>query len=192
MLKKLFLLTIIASVIAPNLSFADKVCLRSKLKNGKIRNTTKIVPTGSSCPRGFTVLIDTKAPEASSLISGPQGPQGPQGLPGAQGPQGPQGAQGIQGVPGYTGITLAFGESDAVDSSSPKSGFAECPPGTYVIGGSGGVTEGFGQPADKTIAITYSGVPPFNLSRYIVRAYETTAVATNWRISVTALCVPNQ
>ena len=188
MLKKLLLLTIIASVTTPTLSYGDKVCLRSVLKKGKIRNSTKIVATGSSCPRGFTVILDTKSPEAASLITGPQGPQGlqgVQGVPGAQGPQGPQ------GIPGYAGITLAFGESDAIDSSSPKSAFAECPPGTYPIGGSGGATEGLGQAADKTIAISYSGVPPFNLSRYVIRAYETAPVATNWRVSVIAMCIPN-
>lgn len=187
MIKKLFLTLIFATLALPTYSFADKVCLRSILKNGKIKTSTKIVPTGTACPKGYTLILDSKAPEAATLLSGPQGPQGPQGL---QGIQGIQGIQGPQGVPGYAGITLAFGES-AVDSNSPKFAYADCPSGTQVIGGHGGVTEGLGQFANQNIAISYATVPVFSNSSFVVRAYETSAVATNWRVNAVALCVPN-
>ncbi len=180
MFKKFLVFFLLLGMVCSSAASADKLCLKSVVnKRGKIKHTTKVVPEGSACPKRFVPLLDNEASDSAVAITGPQGPQGEQGL---------QGPQGLQGTPGYAGITLEFGYS-ANNSDSPKVAYANCPSGKSVIGGHGGVIEGFGVAANQTIAISYASVPILSNS-FAVRAYETTAVGSNWQVVSVAMCVP--
>jgi hypothetical protein len=77
----------------------------------------------------------------------------------------------------------------ATDSNTPKSTSAECPVGTTVIGGSVTIDDGSGG-NPGAVAISGSGLGGF-LNGWFASAYETSAVAGNWEIVVTALCMRN-
>jgi hypothetical protein len=159
--------------------FADKVCLKSSIRKGKIRHSTKVVTSGARCPSGFSSILDSKSPATAALLTGPQGPQGVQGPQGIQGPQGAAGPE----------ITLAFGTS-ASDSTSPKHANATCPSGKVVIGGYGGAIEGLGIPTSQKIAISYASVPPFVSNYFRVDGFEAEATSASWQIVAVAMCVP--
>ena len=205
LLKSVLLLSAAALLLNSTYAFSDTLCLRSTItKKGKVKNSATTAVGSAKCPRGFMALFS--APQLSDVsvdgapgiqgATGPQGPEGPQGSSGpqgAQGPQGPQGSQGAQGIQGPSGgdaIFVASGVSALADSSSPKTAAAECPVGSTVLIGSGGVYEGLGIPFNGPVAISYSSVVPLSNSHF-VRAYETTATGANWQVVAFALCRPN-
>ncbi len=183
MSKRIILLAFL-SLVSPTLLFADKLCLKSALKNGKIKNSVKTVATGTKCPRGFTTLLDSSDKSMTNILTGPQGPTGPVG------PKGDKGNVGPQGVPGYLGLQVVVDFSDT-NSVSPKSARADCPAGTQVITGSGGALDGLGVPTSLKIAISHSSVPALSNS-FLVQAYETEATSSNWFVHAVAVCRPNQ
>lgn len=188
----LFLFTGLALLLgAAEVVSADQLCLRSALRNGKVRHSIVSVPDGALCPRRTVAIVTPQS--LQGLVSqglqgmkgdtGPQGPIGPQGVPGPQGPIGPQGPA---GSPGPT-FTIAFAETDS-NSESPKTTIAQCPSGTQVIGGHAGVVVGLGEVANLPVALSYAMVPVFS-NGYRARAYETSATASNWWLQVFAICV---
>jgi hypothetical protein len=77
-------------------------------------------------------------------------------------------------------------ETTALDSSSPKTMTAQCPVGTTVIGGSAIIDDG--SAADPgPVALGYDGLGVF-LDGWHARAYETSAIAGSWQLTVTAIC----
>lgn len=71
--SKLAMALSLALLTSAELSYAEFVCLKSSIVKGKIKN--KVVSATSSCPKGFTKLLDSL-----SLLA-----VGPQGAPGADG-----------------------------------------------------------------------------------------------------------
>lgn len=78
-------------------------------------------------------------------------------------------------------------EATALDSNSPKSVSAQCPVGTTVIGGSAIIDDGSGGDPGP-VALAYDGLGVF-LDGWHARAYETSAIAGSWQLTVTAICV---
>lgn len=205
MFKYLSLIILFSILTFPDKAFSNTSCIQSRLVKGKILNRVIKAKAGKKCPKGtvpvYSAIINqgVAGPEGSVGIQGitgtqgPKGDTGPAGPVGAQGivgPQGPIGAAGLQGIAGDTRITLEFSYS-ASNSVSPKTAFANCPVGTKVIGGYGGVVEGFGVAADQKVAISYSAVPLFSNSTFAVRAFEPVDIATNWQVLAVAMCIPN-
>jgi hypothetical protein len=73
------------------------------------------------------------------------------------------------------------------DSNSPKSVSAQCPVGTTVIGGSAIIDDGSGGDPGP-VALAYDGLGVF-LNGWHARAYETSAIAGSWQLTVTTICV---
>ena len=155
-------------------AFADIVCLKSKLKNGRIRNITKTIPENTSCPKRFAKIFSA----AQNGLQGPQGVQGPRG------PQGPEGAEANVNVDDFT---VVFAETNDKSSTDSKSLGIECPSGTQMFSCSGGVEDGLGVPSSLPVAISYSGVNRFG--NCTIRAFETTSTSGGWGIFGTALCI---
>jgi hypothetical protein len=82
---------LVSSFLSVSICSADKLCLKSTLNNKtlKIKNTKVIA---STCPRGYTELVDT------SIFKGDIGDTGPKG---AKGDAGVQGAKGDNGASAY-------------------------------------------------------------------------------------------
>jgi hypothetical protein len=161
-------------------------------------------------PRGVAGRAGAAGP------AGPSGPQGPQGAQGDTGPQGPAGLSGVDGggaalgegsvgsthiadgsvtadklAPGVLGVSgletqIVVAESDA-DSTTPKNVSAGCPAGKTLIGGGAGVVEGLGVPFTGPVALSFSNA--FIGGSWRARAYETSATASNWRLTVYAYCL---
>lgn len=102
-----------------------------------------------------TIQLRDLSPAAIRALRGQGGEQGPQGPPGPAGPQGPPGAKGEQGPPGPTGakgsfdpakLTWVWGEQVTVQAGVAAYPYAECPEGSFVIGGGYGVVAGDIQP----------------------------------------------
>jgi hypothetical protein len=168
------IILVCVAFVSTNIALADTVCLRSVLKNGKIRNKVRLVAGDASCPRGFTQIV-------SSSLPGLQGPQGPQG---ATGPQGPQGA--AADVDQQDFVFVADETADKT-STDLKQLYVSCPSGTRLMSCSGGVETGLGVPATLPVAFSYTGTTRFGDCYF--RAYETTATASNWSIFGYATCV---
>ncbi len=100
---KIFLILVCISPSLPTSGFADKICLRTTIKNNKVVTSKKTVSSSQKCPKNFTELLD------SALLTGPQGATGPQGVAGPQGIAGPQGAKGDTGSQGADGPQGAVG-----------------------------------------------------------------------------------
>lgn len=175
---------------AADVAMAEQLCLRSGIRNGKVRHSLVSVPDGAMCPRRTVAIVTPQSLEGvigqglqgMKGDPGPQGPVGPQGAPGQQGPVGPQGPA---GSPGPT-FSVAFALSDS-NSISPKSASAQCPAGTQVIGGHAGVVVGLGEVANLPVAISYATVPALS-NGFIARAYETSDTASSWALRVVAIC----
>jgi hypothetical protein len=71
-----------------NISYAEKICLKSKVAGNQVKHKTITVASSAACPNGTIQIIDTVT---LSGAPGLQGAQGLQGLQGAQGAQGPTG-----------------------------------------------------------------------------------------------------
>lgn len=84
-MKKLVTLLLLSGAISTS-AFGDLVCAKvtAKLRNDKVKPklTTQTVQ-GSSCPKGFTAIVDTSA--LATAVQGPQGIPGNDGVPGADG-----------------------------------------------------------------------------------------------------------
>ena len=120
---------------------------------------------------------------------GPQGPIGPEGPEGEAGPAGPAGTAGVQGPPGLSDLEMVS-ESSALDSDSPKHVAVDCPPGKAAIDGSADIEGGkAGVAPDVTSDIVLDRIKAAaGLDRMQVSAYESPAVASNWRVTVWATC----
>jgi len=200
-IKKFLLISCLISIISPE-SFADKICLKSVIKKGKIKNSTKTVQNGKACPRGFSVILDTQSPQIATAINGSQGAkgeqgvqgeQGPQGIQGVQGIQGPKGEQGIQGIPGQAGgdQIIVVTKVTGPNSISPKSEFLTCPAGYEVLGGNAGLIHQLLTPYDGPVVISLAApVPNPSADTFQVRAHEITDTADNWGFYITAMCRP--
>jgi hypothetical protein len=173
--------TIVILCATTSLVRADTVCLKSRLKSGKIINTAKTVAEGASCPAGFTALLSTSAYE---------GAQGPQGPTGATGPTGMTGVSGSSATVNISSFKLVFGETSDKGSTAEKSVFVACPVGYTTIACHGGIEEGLGVPTNDKIALSYNGTTRFGDCFF--RGYETEPVATNWSVLGFALCVPDK
>lgn len=75
-------------------AFADVVCGKVTLKNGKAKFSTQTLAT-TTCPKGFTLILDTS--KVAVTVTGPTGLQGATGLQGTTGPQGITGSDGVDG-----------------------------------------------------------------------------------------------
>ena len=82
---------------------------------------------------------------------------------------------------------ISHTEFSPFDSSSPKSLSAACPVGTTVVAGSATVDDGSGGDPGP-VALASNGLQLF-LDGWHARAYETTAIATQWELVVTTICV---
>jgi len=160
---------------------ADTVCLKSTIKDGKVKNSVRSVVEGKRCPRGFIPLVNATKFVQSSGVQGLQGPQG------ATGPQGPQGPQGPAGSVTTSNLSIITGNTD-INSNSPKILYIECPIGTTLISCNGGIEEGFGLPTSKKIALSYSGIN--RIGDCVIRGFEPTEIADNWALFGAATCVP--
>jgi hypothetical protein len=114
--KRIYLAMFLGSsvLIAASTAFAEKVCVRNKLKKSKVMTTTVVVGSSEQCPKKYTPLFDTTlltGINGQNGLTGPQGPIGPQGPDGAQGPQGLDGVQGPQGPAGPIGPQGQIGAS---------------------------------------------------------------------------------
>lgn len=158
-----------------------------------------------------------KGPRGLVGPAGASGPQGPQGAQGETGPQGPAGVSGGGGeggttlgpssvgsehiaagsittdklAPGVLGVNglqtqIVVAES-AADSTTPKNVAAGCPGDKMLIGGGAGVVEGLGVPFTGPVALSFSNA--FIGNSWRARAYETSATASNWRLTVYAYCL---
>lgn len=83
------LLAVLLCLGLANASFADKVCIKSTIKNKKVRVIKRSVPSSSLCAKGYTELFDSNLLQSNQI--------GPQGVAGPIGPQGPQGPAGSPG-----------------------------------------------------------------------------------------------
>jgi hypothetical protein len=167
---------------------AEQVCIRSVLKNGKIKHKTQIVADGQPCPSTFQPLFSSSSISVSG-VQGPPGPQGPQGPKGNTGATGPQGATGAPGPAGTDDLLVVSPISSQPDSTSPKIVLLDCPSGYVPISGTAGVFSGLGAPYDGPVALSYAGITP--VGSFAARAYETTATSDNWALFVTILCRPS-
>jgi hypothetical protein len=150
---------------------------------------------------------------------GPTGPRGRKGLHGPLGPTGPKGSPGagLDGTPFSGDLTGKFphptisagavtrdklandavtsskmglistSDSTAADSSSPKSLSVHCFSGYTVIGGSATIDDGLGSPVNS-VALSGDGLGAF-FNGWTASAYETSATAASWRLTVAAICV---
>lgn len=101
----------------------------------------------------------------------PAGPAGPQGPAGATGPAGPAGLSGVERVD----------SSSDVNSTSPKTQATTCPTGKRLVGG--GVRL---NPLMTQLGVQQAFPDNDNVFRATVR--EVTATASNWSITVYAVC----
>ena len=197
MFTKFNFLFLASIFLLANQVYANTSCIKSTIVKGKVFNKVIKAKPGKKCPKG-TVPVNSAVinqgvagAEGTVGLQGVAGPQGAKGETGPQGPQGPGGAMGLQGVPGDTRITTAFGYSAQFDSTNTKTAFANCPAGTQVIGGHGGVLEGLGVPSTAKVAISYATVPLFSTSAFSVKAFETVEENKSWQVYAVALCIPS-
>ena len=135
-------------------------------------------PQGETGSQGVPGEIGPVGPQGETGPQGPQGDNGPQGLPGDTGPagpqgdtgpQGPQGQQGDTGPQGATGpqgdtgpagpVNLVYVREDlAISAGMFATRFANCPSGTFLVGGGCGHTDF--NTAALDVVIRYNGPNP--------------------------------
>jgi len=108
---------------------------------------------------------------AGQLPAGPRGPAGPAGPVGPAGPAGPAGLSGVERVD----------TTSSNDSTTTKTQATVCPTGKRLIGG--GVRL---NPLSSALAVQQSF--PDNDNTYRATVREVTATASNWSITVFAVC----
>jgi hypothetical protein len=135
--------------------------------------------------------LTTREVRDRSLLAGdfqpgqlPAGPRGSQGEAGPVGPRGETGLSGPQGAPGIAGRVEARGSS-GFNSESPKAAFANCPPGTVVIG-TGFSLQGLGPGTFDELAIGVARV--IDDTRVVVSAHEVEPASFNWAVNAEAIC----
>jgi len=94
--------------------------------------TTKIVPAGTTCPNGQTLLSWNATGPAG--VQGPAGRAGPQGADGATGPQGLAGPQGPPG-PAASAYSVMGDQTFMSPNAPPVLMTAYCSAGDIVTGG---------------------------------------------------------
>jgi hypothetical protein len=122
-------------------------------------------------------------PAGARGLAGAAGPKGDRGDAGVAGETGGTGSTGSTGSPGMSGYEQAAGNS-ANDSTTNKSATATCPAGKKAVGGGGS----FLSAATDPIRIYFSGALGDGTG-WLVLAQEQAAVAGNWLVSATAVCV---
>lgn len=157
----------------------------------------------SKKPRAGRILaLDRRAKFPASVLpsgfAGPQGPAGAAGPVGAAGSDGADGATGPTGAVGSTGATGPAGISgrevvtaeSANDATDLKAVYVNCPSPKLAVGGGGAAVA---ESATPQVALTVSQSMdlgfPFNSSGWIAYANEITALATDWKLVVNAICV---
>ena len=165
---------------------AERFCIQSFVRSGKIVHRVRVVDDSASCPRRFqTLFLSTAITTLNPLapVAGPQGSQGPQGPVGPQGPTGATGAQGNSGS--STTFTTVTAESSN-NSTSPKLVEAVCPAGTVLLSGWGSVDDGLLVPVNG-VAIGYQW-PKLTGQGFVAQAFETSATSASWMVRATAVC----
>jgi hypothetical protein len=91
-----------------------------------------------------------------------------------------------QGVPGLELVTAA----SAVNSVSPKTAIALCPPGKRVLGGGAEILGGgLGIPPDGTHYVNLTDAfPQFGLGSYVASANEQQPFGDDWGLTAYAIC----
>lgn len=113
MLKKPHLILCFLLITSP--AYAEKVCLKISLRNGKVISSSRVVTDNENCPRRFKQLFQTPEILGTATISSLKGETGPQGETGLQGETGPQGEAGPQGAPGEDGSLRIYGDGSSGD-----------------------------------------------------------------------------
>lgn len=172
-------------------SYAETICLRSRIVKGKISNASATVADGQKCPKKYKPLFSsTSLTTVGTNVVGATGAQGPKGDTGAQGVQGIQGIKGAQGLPGVSGADeIIVAESQAItpNSNSPKYVAVSCPSGYSLLGGYGSVDNNSFSPVDG-VAIGYQSAA---LNTFAVQAFEAVATSSNWAVHAYAYCRPS-
>lgn len=187
-ISQVILAAVLAAIFAGPVS-AETICLKSRIKNGKLTTATAAVPDGQKCPKSFKALFSS----TSITTLGGSGIQGLKGDTGAQGPQGvqgPKGDTGLQGAPGADGKAFSFVSASVISDSnsvSPKSITANCPANSALVSGQYGVIDGIGVPYNGPVAVSYAGGLILG-NAFHVRAYETTATSDSWQMFALAIC----
>ena len=119
MMKKSYL-TLAIVLFIPSLSLAEKICLRTTLRAGKISQTVKTIASSAKCAKGYSQIVDTALLTGATGAQGIAGAQGPAGIQGPAGTQGATGAAGAAGtftsiLPSGQTLTGAFGTSTLSD-----------------------------------------------------------------------------
>ena len=112
---------------------------------------------------------------------------------GERGPQGVQGPQGERGPAGAAGVDVDFFENDhstSMDASDSKLVVAECPTGTFALGGGYDVIDNSSPPqvpvvvTENTSWLASGGVS----EGWTVRANETASNETPWKLTAWVSC----
>ena len=146
-----------AAIKLPNNSVGS-----SQIKTGAVKNSDlgSSSVTSAKVKNGALLAQDF---EAGQIPAGPQGATGATGPTGATGATGAQGIQGIQGPAGILGsvvvhrVDIAAGRPKRGQPGCSTSGFATCPAGQKIIGGSasiGNVTD----PPSQEVVVSRSSV----------------------------------
>jgi len=112
MKKFLFLIAVFCFVFS-NIAAADVLCIKNAAKpnkKGKVILKKVLKTETSTCPKGYTQVLDT------SVFTGPQGAKGDKGdtgATGATGAQGPAGADGKVDLSTCVTETILFGTCNA-------------------------------------------------------------------------------
>lgn len=134
-----------------------------------------------------TIQLRDLSPAAIRALRGQRGEQGPPGPAGPKGEQGPAGAKGEQGPPGPAGakgsfdpakLTWVWGEQVTVQAGVAAYPYAECPQGSYVIGGGYGVVAGDIQPFGEDLYGRRWVVSFYNEGTYVGYAKAAALCAT--------------
>lgn len=183
---------------------------------GPVGDQGPVGPPGPQGIQGIQGEQGLAGPSGSGGTVGPQGPAGPQGIQGPVGPVGPQGekgdtgatgaigpqgakgdtgAQGSQGLPGVggslIGVTLFNGiPVDAASHSTGGKGIATvtCPPGRFLLGGGGQVTNSENNPDKTFLTASY----PSNSTTWTAIGVLRTTITSTAAMTVTAyaICSP--
>jgi hypothetical protein len=149
----------------------------------KTRNVATGAITSAKVKNRTLRAIDFKA---GQLAAGIQGMAGPTGLKGDKGDAGTAGTAGTAGSTGTSGMSgyAQVAANSVNDSTASKSVTATCPAGKKAVGGGGSYLSA----QTDAIHIYFSGALGDG-SGWLVLAEEQAAVAGNWLVNATAVCV---
>ena len=142
--------------------------------------------TGGSAIASSRWIITSRdqiKPSVLAHLRGPRGqsgPRGPRGSQGSQGSQGPQGAAGVTTIQYVKATAVAFCGDPSQECSIANS-TAQCPAGTFVVGGSAGVD------TPDTDVATFV-VPPTGGEASGYMALSNNQGTSSGSLAVTAIC----